>query len=351
MSRVKPVILLPLFLLTLVLGFFVSMSSGVVNIASKDLLLWLLSWVASDSELSSSQIIIIEYIRLPRVILVMIVGAALGVSGAVVQGLFRNPLADPALIGVSGGAALGAVSAIVLFSGASFSAADMAWLKIGMAFFGSVLATSMVFYIGYVASSSLESNRFSMVLVLLVGIAFNALAGAIIAMLAYLADDLSLRELTFWMMGSFSGTGWQEVWFAAPPVLLAVVVLCALSGKLNVLLLGDIEAEHLGVNVKRLQRKVILFSALAVGAAVSVVGMVGFVGLVVPHILRLLMGPNMNYLLPGSALGGAALMVHADWVSRSLLSPSELPIGILTALLGAPFFLLLLLSRQYGVRP
>lgn len=351
MSRIKPIFLLPMLFIILLIGFFVSLTSGAVDIAVPDLLAWIVPGFLAEHELTQAEIAIIEHIRLPRALLVIVVGAALGISGAVIQGLFRNPLADPALIGVSGGAALGAVTAIVLFSAGGMSVGYIEWLKILMAFLGSVLATVLVFYIGYAANQKFESNRFSVAVVLLVGIAFNALAGALISMLAYLADDLSLRELTFWMMGSFSGAGWQEVCFATPGILLAITVFCALSKQLNILLLGDVEAEHLGVNVKQLQIKVMLFSALAVGAAVSVVGMVGFVGLIVPHILRLLMGPNMNYLLPGSAIGGAGLLVYADWVSRWLLSPAELPIGILTALLGAPFFLLLLLSRQYGVRP
>ena len=351
LNRLKPVIILPLLCLILLIGIVASLSAGEVDISLQELFSWAMAVISGNHDITESKAFIIEHIRLPRLILVLVVGSALGICGAAIQGLFRNPLADPALIGVSGGAALGAVSTIVLLPVGSQLAGHIEWVKIAMAFLGSLMATALVFYIGYSASRKTESNRFSVVIVLLVGIAFNALAGAIISMLTYIADDLSLRELTFWMMGSFSGMGWKEVYFVVPTVLFAITGLCLISKPLNVLLLGDIEAEHLGVNVKQLQMFTLLLVALAVGASVSVAGMVGFVGLIVPHVLRLLMGPNMNWLLPGAAVGGATLLVYADWVSRSILSPAELPIGILTALLGAPFFLTLLMSRQYGVRP
>ena len=351
LNRLKPIIILPVLCVVLLLGIITSLSTGAVDITLQELFSWVVAVIADNPGISESKSLIIEHIRLPRLILVLVVGSALGISGAAIQGLFRNPLADPALIGVSGGAALGAVSTIVLLPVGSLLVGYIEWIKITMAFFGSLMATVLVFYIGYSASRKTESNRFSVVIVLLVGIAFNALAGAIISMLTYIADDLSLRELTFWMMGSFSGVGWEEVYFVAPAVIFAITGLCLISRSLNVLLLGDIEAEHLGINVKQLQIFTLLLVALAVGASVSVVGMVGFVGLIVPHVLRLLLGPNMNWLLPGAAVGGATLLVYADWVSRSILSPAELPIGILTALLGAPFFLALLMSRKYGVRP
>ena len=350
MKRYKPLVLYLVLIVLLVVGVLISLTSGSVDIGYRELLSWSFSGLTESSGIDVNSATIIEYIRLPRIVLVMLVGAALGLSGAVIQGLFRNPLADPSLIGVSGGAALGAVTFIVIFSGSFLPMVYVEWLKVLAAFFGSLVATLFIFYLSYITNWGVSARRFNVLVVLLVGIAFNAFAGAVISLMAYIADDLSLRELTFWMMGSFAGADWQSVWFAGPPVLLSVIVLLSLAKPMNILLLGDVEAGHLGVDVKKLQLLSLVFSALAVGASISVVGMVGFVGLIVPHALRLLMGPNMTSLLPGAALGGAVLLVYADWASRLFLAPSELPIGILTALLGAPFFLALLFSRQYGVR-
>jgi iron complex transport system permease protein len=281
-------------------------------------------------------------IRLPRVILGMLVGAALGISGAAVQGLFRNPLAAPGLIGISSGAALAAVSVIVLgatvLEGLSQLLGSMT-LPLA-AFLGGVATTFLIYRLAN------RNGRTSVTTMLLAGIAINALTGAVIGILTFMADDEQLRSITFWGLGSLGGATWRSLRVAAPLIVLAIILLPWLARPLNALLLGEAEASHLGIHVERAKRWVIIWVALAVGAAVSVTGTIGFIGLVVPHLLRLLIGPDHRYVLPGSALLGAGLLLLADLLARTIVVPAELPIGIVTALLGAPFFLWLLLKDR-----
>ncbi|NYT23179.1 iron ABC transporter permease [Alcaligenaceae bacterium] len=267
-------------------------------------------------------------IRLPRVLFSAVVGAALAVTGVAMQALFRNPLAEPGLVGISSGGALGAVIAIVLTAG-SFAVIALA------AFAGSLLATFLAYLLG--------RRHPGMAGLLLAGIAVNAIAGSGIGLLTYAADDRQLRDLTFWSLGSLAGGTWQVVAFLGPWTLALLVWLCLQWKALNALLLGEREAAHLGYALKPLRRRLMVVIALVVGPLVAVTGGIGFVGLVVPHLVRMVLGAHHRYCLLVSAVGGALLLVLADWLARVAVIPAELPIGLVTSLIGGPFFLWLLL--------
>ncbi|NNU59489.1 FecCD family ABC transporter permease [Ochrobactrum soli] len=288
--------------------------------------------------------LIIMEIRLPRIILGMLIGAGLAVSGAVMQGLFRNPLADPGLVGVASGASLGAVSMIVL--GGTVLAPVIAVLGIYAlplaAFFGG-LATTLLLY-----RVATRRGRTSVATMLLAGIALGALAGAATGVLVYMADDRQLRDLTFWGLGSLAGATWSKIVAAGPIIAVVLIAAPMLARGLNALALGEAAAGHLGIQVQRIKNVAIVTVAAATGATVAVAGGIGFIGIVVPHMLRLSIGPDHRYLLPASALLGAILLLLADAVSRTIVAPAELPIGIITAMCGAPFFLWILL-RQRGL--
>jgi len=275
-------------------------------------------------------------IRSPRVVLAAAVGAALGLAGAALQGLFRNPLADPQLIGVSSGAAVGAIAMIVLGGGLEMPSHVTPFL-VPLAAVGGAAAVTLFLY-----AFASRYGRFSIVTMLLVGIAINAIAVVGIGTFEYLSDDTQLRTLVFWMMGSFGRSTWPTVLPSLAVIAAASAVLLRQDRRLDLLQLGEPEARHLGVDVVRLKRSVILASAATVGAGVALSGIIGFVGLVVPHLVRLLGGAAHRYVLPGSALLGAALMVTADLVARTIIVPAEIPVGLVTSALGAPFFLWLI---------
>ncbi len=292
---------------------------------------------------------VFAHIRAPRVALAGLVGAVLAISGATLQGLFRNPLADPGLIGVSSGAAFGAVALIVLgstlteavgsvplFAPMSLRVDALPFAVPVAAMVGAALVTLFLY------AFSNRYGQFNIVTIVLVGIAVNALAGVGIGAFQYLSDDAELRTLTFWMMGSFGSARWSAVGPAALLMVVAATPLFFAARGLDLLQLGEAEAFHLGIDVKRLKRRAILCSAAAVGAGVALAGMIGFVGLVVPHLVRLLIGAAHRYVLPGAVLLGATLTVLADLVARTLVVPAELPVGLVTSALGAPFFLWLI---------
>ncbi|MEQ9180203.1 MAG: iron ABC transporter permease [Nitratireductor sp.] len=281
-------------------------------------------------------------IRLPSTILGLLLGAALAVSGAGMKGLFRNPLADPGLVGVSAGASLGAVSVIVLGGSALAPLVSVFGLYAlpAAAFAGGLVVTLSLYRI------STRSGRTSVATMLLAGIALGALAMAFTGVLIFMADDRQLRDLTFWTLGSLAGATWAKIAAAGPVIVLALAATPFVARGLNALALGEATAHHLGVPVQRLKNVAIVGVAAAVGASVAVSGGIGFVGIVVPHLLRLLIGPDNRYLLPASALLGASLLLAADAVSRTIVAPAELPIGIVTAAVGAPFFLWILLRRR-----
>ncbi|MEO8604052.1 MAG: iron ABC transporter permease [bacterium] len=297
-----------------------------------------LGWGSAEWPGAARQTAVLIAIRLPRVLLGALTGGVLAACGATVQALFRNPLADPALIGTAGGAALFAAATIVLSP--ALPAVTPESLRLGLlplaAFAGSAATTYAVYRVAAIDGYT------SMATLLLAGIAFNALAGAGTGLLIFAADDAQLRSLTFWSLGSLGGATWQGLAVAAPALLLALLALPRLAPSLNLLLLGEREASHLGIEIEPLKRRAILLTALGVGAAVALCGVIGFVGLVVPHLVRLAAGPDHRIVLPGSIALGAALLVGADVLSRTLVAPAELPIGVVTALVGAPFFLWLL---------
>lgn len=275
-------------------------------------------------------------IRSPRVVLAGIVGAAMGLAGAVLQGLFRNPLADPGLIGVSSGAALGAIAMIVLGGLLAIPAGILPYALPLAAITGALLVTLFLY------AFSSHYGQFNILTLLLVGIAVNALATVGIGAFQYLSDDGQLRTLVFWMMGSFGRASWDTVLMAMMIIGAGSVVLCLQAKSLDRLQLGEVEARHLGVDVKQLKRVIILTSAAVVGAGVSLSGIIGFVGLVVPHLARLMLGSSHYLVLPATAMIGSSLMILADLVARTLVSPAEVPVSLVTSALGAPFFLWLI---------
>lgn len=286
--------------------------------------------------------VVMTDIRLPRLTLGIVVGAALAVAGAVLQGLFRNPLADPGIVGVSAGAGLGAISSIVLGSSlpSAFAVFFGTHLTPVCAFFGA-WCTILLLY-----SVATRHGRTSVSTMLLGGIALGALAAALVGVLIYVADDQQLRELNFWTLGSLAGASWDKIMMAAPLILASTLLACSLGNGLNALALGEATAAHIGFPVQRLKNLAILCVALATGTAVAVSGGIGFIGIIVPHLLRLATGPDHRLLLINSAFLGAALLVLADIVARVIVAPAELPIGIVTAIMGAPVFLWILLRNR-----
>lgn len=281
-------------------------------------------------------------IRMPRVLTGVFVGAALAVSGAVMQGLFRNPLADPGLIGVSAGAGFGAVVAIVLGGAAPIWL--QAWLGYYMvplaAFFGGWVTTILLY------SVATQGGRTSVGTMLLAGIALGALTGAMTGILTYYATDEELRDLTFWGLGSVAAATWSKFWSSVPLIALCLIVAPFMARSLNALALGEAAAAHMGIHVQKMKNIAILTVAGSVGAAVAVTGGIGFVGIVVPHLLRLVQGPDHHGLLVNCALLGAIMLLLADAISRTVIAPAEMPIGIITAIIGGPFFLWILLRNR-----
>ena len=293
-------------------------------------------------EASLRDMTVVWDIRMPRVLTAVLVGAALAVSGAVMQGLFRNPLADPGLVGVSAGAGFGAVAAIVL--GGMLPAAILAWAGAYLvplaAFLGGWASTLLLYAI------ATRGGRTSVATMLLAGIALGALTGALTGIIVYRATDDQLRDLTFWSMGSVAGATWAKLLTAGPIIALGLIAAPFLARALDALALGEAVASHLGIDTQRMKRIAILSVAASVGASVAITGGIGFVGIVVPHVLRLIQGPEHRTLLPNCALLGAIVLLAADMISRTIAAPAELPIGIVTATMGGPFFLWVLLKNR-----
>ncbi len=281
-------------------------------------------------------------IRLPRVCLAVLVGAGLGIAGASLQGLFRNPIADSTLIGVTSGASLFAVFVIMLnikYMGIVNEIGGAYAISL-VSFIGAALTTLLVYQLSKITGEG------GIATMLLCGIAINAFVGSITGLMTYMATDEQLRSITFWNLGSLGGANWTSVMAVAPFVFCSVIFMPYLSKALNLLVLGDSQAAALGVNMVVLKRQVVVLATMGVGASVAVAGTIGFVGLVVPHIVRTTFGPDHKTLLIGSAFGGAIVLTLADTISRTIVAPSELPIGILTALLGTPFFLYILWDQR-----
>jgi len=282
---------------------------------------------------------VIWQIRMPRALLALLVGAGLGIAGAALQGIFRNPLADPGLIGISGGASVGAAAGIVLGVGALGATA----LPL-LAAVGGVVAAGVVYALAR------HEGRTDVVTLLLTGLAVNAIGAAAVGYLTFAADEDQLQDIVFWMLGSLGGATWETVRVVLPFVLAGLVGIPLFARALNLLTLGEREAAHLGVSTERTRLVLILLCALCAGGAVAAAGVISFIGLIVPHLVRLAAGPDHHVVLPASALGGAALLLLADLGARTLVVPQEMPLGILTGLLGGPFFLWLLHRnrREHG---
>ncbi len=339
----RAVVLVVLALLTL--GFcFTYLSTGAVQTGWNDLAAAILPGFSAGNGLGEA---VIREIRLPRLVTGLLVGAALTLAGSLLQGLFRNPLADPALIGVSSGGAMGGVTAIVavplLWPSVDPNSGAGTFILPICAMAGAVGLTFLIYRV------SLVRGRTHVPAMLLTGIAVNAIGGAFVGlMLTVFATDAQLRSVTFWTLGSLAGANWTTTGLLAVFVLPCLAVSLRQGRALNAFLLGEAEAIHLGILVQRVKRVVIVISALMVGATVAFCGIIGFVGLVVPHIIRTLFGPDHGLLLPTGMLFGALVLVAADLAARTVAAPAELQIGILTALLGGPFFLGLLLRSRRG---
>lgn len=336
-----------ILLLSLLIVALLSVGIGAVEISPFQVLAIGLHKIGITSlpfsiEFSEQQESVLWAIRLPRLLLGLLVGAGLAVSGAVLQSLFRNPLADPTLIGVSSGAALAISVTIVV--GERMAISSLGFGKLYFlpfaAFFGGLMATLLIYRLGKRAQGT------NVTTMLLAGIAVNAFAFAGIGFCSFIASDAQLRNISFWNLGSVGGATWQMLIMVTPLIVISIFFLIKMARSFNVMLLGEDEARHLGVNIERLKWQAICLVALAVGAAVAVSGTISFVGLVVPHLLRLTSGADHRYLLKNSALLGANLIVGADILARTVLSPAELPIGIVTAFIGAPFFIWLLLRNS-----
>ncbi|WP_297601479.1 iron ABC transporter permease [Microcella sp.] len=289
------------------------------------------SWAPTDPIIEST----LWVVRFPRIVMALVVGAALAVAGAVMQAIFGNPLAEPGVVGVSSGAALGAATAIVL--GASvLGGAGIALF----AFLGGLIATLLVYVV------SRAGGRTEVVTLLLTGIAVNAIAQAGIAFVLFIADTASREQIVFWQLGSLGGSLWSQVAIVASVAVVGVLLAFALARRYDLLSLGERNARHLGVNVERLRLVSIVLVALLTGVAVAFTGIIAFVGLVVPHIIRMVIGPAHRGLILASAVGGGALLVLADLLTRTLVAGAELPIGMLTSLVGGPFFFWLLYRQR-----
>lgn len=322
----------------------VSMSIGPMDLSVLDVARIILAKLGIGSgEFSRAQEVVVWDIRLARVLLGTLVGGGLAMAGAAMQGVFRNPLADPGIIGVSGGGAIGAILMIVLGSRVMAGVAGP-WMQLYAvpvaAMAGAVAMTWLIYRL------SLNRGQVDLVSMLLVGIAINSLGGALIGLLTFVATDDELRTMTFWGLGSLGRANWPLLLPGLLFILLPMLILPRYARALNALLLGEEDAEHLGIDVRAVKRVLIAVAASLVGATVALCGAIGFIALVAPHIVRTAIGPDHRYLLPASGLLGAGLLLLADMGARTFAAPAELPIGILTSLFGAPVFLFLLLQRR-----
>ncbi len=329
--------------LLLILVTFMSLGLGAFYIPPIDILEiigYKLGLVNLDHEVLAQDVLL--QIRLPRVIMGILVGAGLGVSGAAIQGVFRNPLADPGLLGMSSGASLFAVFVIALetFLANQLNEIVGDYLLAIAAFTGAALTAWLVFQL------SKKNGQAQVKTMLLAGIAINAFAGALTGLLTYMSSEQQLRTITFWMLGGLGSATWDNVLIIFPFMLMPIVILPFFGKSLNLFSLGEYQANMLGVQIDSLKRLVILLSTLAVGSSVAFCGIIGFVGLIVPHMIRLIAGADNRYVLWGSVFFGALVLTLSDVISRVIIAPIELPLGVITALLGTPVFLYILLKEK-----
>lgn len=326
--------------LLVAVAFLVGIGWGAVSIPPAQVVGIIMSRLGFETDIpfSAQQEAVLFAIRLPRVLMALIVGSALAVSGAVLQGVFRNPLAEPVLLGIATGATTGAVIAIALGI-----ASIGAWSLPPAAFVGGLVTT-----LGLQRFAQ-RQGRTDVTTLVLSGVAMNLFLGAVISLVTAMSKVPGLRDVTFWTLGGLGGTLWSHFHLAAPVVVMTVIFLWRLGARLDLLLLGETEAQHLGVDTRALRNQAIAWVALSTGTAVAFAGSIAFVGLVVPHAVRMIVGPNHRILIPASALGGAALVGFGDSLARNIIAPMELPIGVLMTLVGGPvFFYLLDRSRKQG---
>jgi iron complex transport system permease protein len=324
-------------MVVLVGAVLVSAVTGQLPVTATEVLGTVLRWLGFENPFAPQDPVIeatLAVVRFPRIVMALAVGAALAVAGALMQAVFGNPLAEPGVVGVSAGAALGASTAIVF--GISAGGGGVA----ALAFLGGLLATLLVYAVAR------AGGRTEVVTLLLTGIAINAFAQAGLAFVLFIADTASREQIVFWQLGSLAGSVWSEVAIVVPVLLIGTFIAFLLAGKLDLLTLGERNARHLGVDVEQLRIIAIVLVALLTGVAVAFAGIIAFVGLVVPHIIRMALGPAHRGLLVASAVGGGALLAIADLLTRTLVAGADLPIGMLTALVGGPFFFGLLYQQR-----
>jgi len=342
--------ILLLLLVILILVFLISSGYGAMKISPMQVVSILLNKAGLPfiTEFQQSQANVLWSIRLPRVILGILIGAGLAVSGASLQGLFRNPLADPTLIGISSGASLCAVLMIVIVSSSnlleSVTSVTGYYTMNLFTFLGAGVSAVIVYIL------SKNGGKTSVTTMLLSGIAVNALCSALTGLIIFYSTDAELRNVTFWMLGSLGGASWNTILGIFPFILIPVMLIPRLSKSLNAFALGESEALHLGVPVNQLKLRVLALTTMAVGASVAVAGIIGFVGLIIPHLLRLVAGPDNRFVLTASSLLGAVLLTGSDLISRTIIAPAELPIGIITAILGTPVFMWILVKHKPQMR-
>ena len=289
----------------------------------------------TDTEYTKEQLAVMWFIRLPRMLVGVLVGAALGISGAVMQGIFSNPLADPGLIGISSGAATGAVLSIALGT----STASMFAMP-AFAFCGSIIAVCLTVFL------AMRNGKVPVMTLLLAGVAVGMLLGAVTSGLLTFMNEQKLQQYLFWMVGGLDYRRWEHVYLAIGPILAGITVMLLLARHLNILVLGETEAKAVGMPVVKFRMGLLFIAAMTTATSVCVSGNIGFVGLVIPHMMRMLLGPDHRVLLPASALGGAMFLVFCDSLGRVIMPPAEVRVGIMTALLGTPYFLYLLRRMQ-----
>lgn len=342
--QVKQRLIIVVLTISLIIVTVIALGLGAFYIPAADVCKLLLQQLGffKDASLDALQADVLFVVRLPRVLLGILVGAALGMSGAAVQGIFRNPLAEPSLIGISAGASLFAVL-VIAFESLLFVSLS-AWLGYYLLVFGAFVGAGITAF--FVYRVSIKDGRPNVTTMLLAGIAINGFAGALTGLMTYMATEQQLRTITFWMLGSLGAASWDNVFVVAPFILLALGFLLFFGKALNAFALGEMQADLLGMRTDRIKRWVVVLSTIAVGASVAVSGIIGFVGLLVPHCVRLLAGVDHRYVLPASMLLGALVLSLADVLARTLVAPIELPIGVITALLGTPVFLYILIKEK-----
>jgi len=340
--RPRPTVVLSGLTVALVAVAVLALTIGAAGIPLSRLFPALGLGAAPDGAMLARDELVLWSIRIPRIVATAAIGAMLALSGTVMQGLFRNPLADPALVGVASGGAFGAALTIVLMDAPLIA---VPWLRhielLPLAAFAGALLTTWALY-----TISSWRGRTSIAIFLLAGLAIAALTNAGTGLLVFIADDRQLRDITFWMLGSVSGATWGKTATLLPALGAGLLAIPFIARGLDLLVLGESEAFHSGINVQVLKVLSIVVVSAMTGVAVSISGVIGFVGIIVPHLLRISIGPGHRLLLPASALGGAMLLIGADTLARTLATPAEVPIGILTAAVGAPFFLFLLLRQR-----